>query len=88
MRQYVKLGVAAVVTAVALLGGASTASAYSDPDPNSDLTDVCEDEAGSEITCQIGEGNESVIINQTNNISVGDILDEDLDDVVLVPELE
>ena len=88
MRQYLKLGVASAVTAAALFGGAPSASACSEIDSDSDPTNAVDVELPEQITCQVGEGNKSVTINQTNNISIGGDLDGDLTDVVPPTELD
>ncbi|MDT0467566.1 hypothetical protein [Streptomyces gibsoniae] len=78
VRHSVKLGVATAAAAVALLGGAATASAcsYDEGDPN--WASLCDDES-PQVTCQFGDDDESLIIYQTNNISVGHDFDGDLD---------
>ncbi|MGR6974755.1 hypothetical protein ACU639_35015 [Streptomyces cynarae] len=88
MRQHVKIGVATAVTAVALFGGASPASACSEADADPDLTNTVGSELAEQITCQVGEGNKNITINQTNNISIGGDLDGELNDFIFPPELD
>ncbi|MFF4959595.1 hypothetical protein [Streptomyces sp. NPDC001222] len=74
-----KLGVATVAAAVALLGGATTASARSYDDVDPDWASLCEDDESTQVTCQFGEDDESLIIYQTNIITVGHDFNGDLD---------
>ncbi|MFF4213946.1 hypothetical protein ACFYZE_32280 [Streptomyces sp. NPDC001796] len=82
VRQHIQIGVATAVTAVALLGGASPASACSEPEADTDLTNSVGTELAEQITCQVGDGNKSITINQTNNITVGGDLDGELNDAI------
>ncbi|MGW4513978.1 hypothetical protein ACWEO4_18655 [Streptomyces sp. NPDC004393] len=79
MRHSVKLGVATAAAAVALLGGATTASACSYDEGDPDWASLCDDGGSSQVTCQFGDDDESLIIYQTNSISVGPGFDGDLD---------
>ncbi|MFF3906364.1 hypothetical protein ACFYZJ_10180 [Streptomyces sp. NPDC001848] len=86
VRHYLKLGVATAVTAVALLGGAPPASACSEADADPELTNAVDFDLAEQITCQVGDGNTSVTINQTNNVTVGGDVDGDLSDAIFPPE--
>ncbi|MER6123598.1 hypothetical protein ABT173_13210 [Streptomyces sp. NPDC001795] len=83
MRQSVKLGVATVTATVALLGGASTASACSDDEADLERASLCDNDSAEQIVCQVGEDSESLIVNQTTNVTVGGDLNGDFD---LAPE--
>ncbi|POX45126.1 hypothetical protein C3488_30725 [Streptomyces sp. Ru72] len=76
------------MTAIALLGGAPPASACSEPETDSDLTNTVGTELAEQITCQVGEGNKSITINQTNNITVEGDLDGELNNVIFPAELD
>ncbi|MFE0331587.1 hypothetical protein ACWEWI_09325 [Streptomyces sp. NPDC003753] len=88
VRQHVKIGVATAVTALALFGGASPASACSEADADPELANVVGSDLAEQLTCQVGEGNKNITINQTNNISVGGDVDGDLNDFIFPPELD
>ncbi|MEV6740367.1 hypothetical protein AB0N14_26855 [Streptomyces sp. NPDC051104] len=88
VRQHVKIGVATAVTALALFGGASPASACSEADTDPDQANLANSDLAEQLTCQVGEGNKNITINQTNNISIGGDLDGDLSDFIFPPELD
>ncbi|MEV6028902.1 hypothetical protein [Streptomyces sp. NPDC052036] len=84
MYRSVKLGVTTAIAVMALFGGASTASAYSDSEIGSDALSACDDDEAADVTCQIGDDNESVIINGTVNI----VVDGDLGELTFGSDLD
>ena len=87
MRQSVKLGITAVAAAAALFGGASTASASSGDKTDPGACENATSTQGTQVTCQFGDDDENVTINQTFNINIQDIDGSDIDDVTFGPDL-